>query len=143
MTSKEVKKEVWVCPKCERRFASANQSHYCTDTTIDDLFEGKPDDILLAFDQVLLNVFEFGDISVGASVNTAIFTSRRAFLIVRPMSKLLDLKFYYSEPLKSAKLHKVGKMGKKFYHHIRVSNEDEVDDEVVQLLKKGYDYSKK
>jgi hypothetical protein len=30
-------------------------------------------------------------------------------------------------------------MGKKFYHHIRVKNEDEVDDEVVQLLKKGYD----
>jgi len=105
-----------------------------------DLFEGKPDDVILAFDKVLLHVYDFGDVSVGASVNTVIFTNQKAFLIVRPMSKLLDLKFYYDEPLKSGKIHIVGKMGRKFYHHIRVKNEDEVDDEVVQLLRKGYQH---
>jgi hypothetical protein len=130
---------MWTCPRCERRFKNDNQSHYCTTKSIDDLFEGKPDELLLAFDKVLLDVYEFGDLSIGASVNTVIFTNKKAFLIVRPMSKVLDLKFYYSQELKSAKLHKVGMMGKKFYHHIRVKNEDEVDDEVVQLLKKGYD----
>ncbi|WP_235296507.1 DUF5655 domain-containing protein [Portibacter marinus] len=134
---------MWICPKCSRRFANDNQSHYCTDITVDDLLEGKPENGILAFDQVLLSVYEFGDVDVGASVNTAIFTNKKAFLIVRPMSKILDLKFYYDEPLKSGKLHKVGKMGKKFYHHIRISNEEEVDDEVVQLLKKGYDQGMK
>ena len=134
---------MWTCPRCERRFKNDNQSHYCIIKSIDELFVGKPDDLLLAFDKVLLKVFEFGDISVGASVNTIIFTNKKAFLIVRPMSKLLDLKFYYHEAIKSAKFHKVGEYGKKFYHHIRVKDEVEVDDDVVQLLKKGYDYGMK
>lgn len=134
---------MWTCPRCERRFKNDNQSHYCTTKSIDELFEGKPDELLLAFDKVLIKVFEFGDISIGASVNTVIFTNKKAFLIVRPMSKLLDLKFYSAEEIKSGKLHKVGAYGKKFYHHIRVKNEDEVDDEVVQLLRKGYHHGLK
>ncbi len=131
---------MWNCPKCERRFKNDNQSHYCTTKSIDDLFRGKPEDMLLAFDKVLVEVFELGDVSIGASVNTVIFTNKKAFLIVRPMSKLLDLKFYCGEELKSGKLHKTGAMGKKFYHHIRVKNDLEVDDEVIQLIKKGYNY---
>ena len=134
---------MWTCSKCERRFKHDNQSHYCTTKSIDDLFEGKPENLILAFDKILVDVFEFGDISIGASVNTVIFTNKKAFLILRPMSKVLDLKFYYHEPLKSAKFHKVVEYGKKFYHHIRVKDEFEVDDEVIQLLKKGYNHGLK
>lgn len=129
---------MWTCPKCERRFKNDNQSHYCTNKSIDELFEGKPEDLILAFDKILIHVYEFGEVSIGASVNTVIFTNRKAFLILRPMSKVLDLKFYYDEALKSGKIHKVGAYGKKYYHHIRVKDEYEVDDEVIQLLKKGY-----
>ena len=84
---------MWTCPKCERRFNKDNQSHYCTTKTIDELFEGKSEDLILAFDKVLLAMYEMGEISIGASVNTVIFTNKKAFLIVRPLSKLLDLKF--------------------------------------------------
>lgn len=130
---------MWTCPRCKRRFKNHNQSHYCTTKSIDDLFKGKPDDLLLAFDKILIDVSDFGDVSIGVSVNTVIFTNKKAFLIVRPMSKVLDLKFYHNQELRSANLHKSGKLGKKFYYHIRVKNEGEVDDEVIQLLKKGYD----
>ena len=131
---------MWTCPKCERRFNRDNQSHYCTSKSIDDLFDKKPESLLLAFDKVLLAVYEMGEISIGASVNTVIFTNKRAFLIVRPMSKLLDLKFYHNEHLKSGKFHKSGEWGNKFYFHIRAKDEDDIDDEVINLLKKGFEY---
>lgn len=134
---------MWTCPKCERRFKNENQAHYCVDVTIDELFEGKPDNLILAFDKVLLDVYEFGDIGVGTSKNTVIFASVKAFLIVRPMSKMLDLKFYFDKELHSPKIHQSGKYGKKYYYHIRVKDSSEVDDEVISLLKKGYDFSKK
>lgn len=131
---------MWTCPRCERRFNREKQSHYCTTKSIDELFVGRPEDVLLAFDKVLLATYEMGDISVGASVNTVIFTNKRAFLIVRPMSKLLDIKFYHDELIKSGKFHKSGEWGKKFYFHIRAKDEHDIDDEVVNLLKKGFDY---
>ena len=134
---------MWTCPKCERRFNKDNQSHYCTTKSIDDLFEGKSEDLILAFDKVLLAIYEMGEISIGASVNTVIFTNKKAFLIVRPMAKLLDLKFYSDELLKGAKIYKAGEWGKKFFIHIRVKNDDDVDDEVINLLKKGYDFGLK
>lgn len=132
---------MWTCPKCERKFKIDNQSHYCTDTTIDDLFEGKPDNLLLAFDRLLIAVMEWEPMSVGTSVNTVIFTNAKAWLIVRPMSKELDLKFYYDQALQSPVLKKVSPWGKKFAHHIRVKNEEEVNEEVIRLLKKGYTYA--
>ncbi len=134
---------MWTCPRCERRFNKDNQSHYCTTKSIDELFEGKAEHLLLAFDKVLVDVYDFGEMSIGASVNTVIFTNRKAFLIVRPMSKLLDLKFYSDELHKSAKIHKSGPWAKKFYHHIRVKEAEEIDDEVIGLLKKGYDFGMK
>jgi len=134
---------MWTCPKCERRFKNDNQSHYCVDVSIDDLFEGKPDNLILTFDKILLDVVEFGDIGVGTSKNTVIFASVKAFLILRPMSKVLDLKFYHNKELHSSKFHKSGKYGKKYYYHIRVKEPSEVDAEVVSLLQKGYTFSKK
>ena len=131
---------MWTCPKCDRRFNRDNQSHYCTTKSIDDLFKGKPDDLILAFDQVLLQVYEFGEITVGASVNTVVFTNKKAFLIIRPMSKLIDIKFYSYLEFKSPKIHKSGPWGSKYYYHIRIADESQIDDEVVGLLKKGYDY---
>ncbi len=131
---------MWTCQICERKFAKNNQSHFCVTTTIDDLFKDKPDNLLVAFDRILVDVFEFGEMSIGASKNTVIFTNKKAFLIIRPMSKLLDLKFYFNETLKSAKLHTTGAHGKYFYHHIRIQDEEDVDHEVISLLKKGYNY---
>jgi hypothetical protein len=73
----------------------------CTTKTIDDLFEKRADNVILAFESVLNVTMDWEPQSVGASVNTVIFTNKKAWLIVRPMTKELDLKFYYSEPLDS------------------------------------------
>lgn len=59
------------------------------------------------------------------------------------MSKLLDIKFYSDIEYKSTKIHKSGQWGSKYFHHIRIADDTEVDDEVVGLLKNGYDYGMK
>jgi len=45
---------MWTCPNCNRPFQTTNQWHICGEKTIDDIFEGKTDNVLLAFDDVLL-----------------------------------------------------------------------------------------
>ncbi len=98
---------MYTCPKCERKFKVNNQSHMCTTKTIDDLFENRADNVVLAFESVLNVTMDWEPQSIGASVNTVIFTNKKAWLIVRPMTKELDLKFYYSEPLDSGLVFKI------------------------------------
>ncbi|MEM1320346.1 MAG: DUF5655 domain-containing protein [Bacteroidota bacterium] len=132
---------MWTCPRCERRFKTRNQSHMCVTKTLDELFENKPDHLLLAFDRLLTSVIDWEMNTVGASVNTVIFTNKKAWLIVRPMSKELDLKFYYHEPIESDRFKKITHYNKKYAHHIRVREEEEITSEVLELLRMGFDYA--
>ena len=50
---------MWTCPKCERNFKSTNQSHICAIVNIDDLFLGKPNNLLGAFDALLIGVIDW------------------------------------------------------------------------------------
>ena len=129
---------MWTCPKCERRFKTTNQSHMCTDKTIDDIFEGRPDNLVLAFDKILATVIDWEPCSVGASTKSIVFTKEKAWLIVKPMSKLLDVKFYHPDKLSHRYIKKITDYGNRIAYHLRVAGPDEIDDEFIQLLYKGY-----
>lgn len=132
---------MWNCPRCRRPFHSTNQSHMCSDNTVDDIFSGKPDDLLLAFDDLLVAVIDWQPNDVSAAKKAIVFTNKRAWLIVRPMSKLLDIAFYTDGPLVSPFLHKSApSMGKKHRHQIRVSGPGEINAEMLELLRVGYDF---
>jgi len=133
---------MWTCPKCERQFKTTNQSHACGVATLDDLFEGKPDHLLLAFDRILAEVIDWQPCSVGAAKKAVVFTSKKAWLIVRPMKKELDLKFYYEEELRSGLLKKVAPWTRnKFAHHIRVQGPEDITPQLLDLLRIGHTYS--
>jgi len=133
---------MWECPKCERQFKTINQSHSCSQKTLDDLFDKRPDNLILAFDKLLVTVMAWEPNSVGAAVNAIVFTNKKAWLIVKPMRKELDIKFYHDEVLQSGHLKKVSKPFKgKYAHHIRISEPYEINDEVVKLLRIGFDFA--
>ncbi len=132
---------MWTCPNCERQFKTTNQSHTCGNVSIDDLFEGRPDDLVLAFDRLLALVVDWEPISIGTAKHTIVLTNRKAWLIVKPMRKELDIKFYYQEALESDLLHRVVSTYQKYAHHIRIRTAEEITEEMLGLLRKGYDYA--
>ncbi len=132
---------MWTCPNCERLFKSNNQSHICVNTTIDDLFEGRPDHLVLAFDRLLSLVIDWEPMSIGASKHTIVFTNQKAWLIVKPMSKELDVKFYYQEPIEKGLFKKVTHFSGKYAHHIRIREEEDITEEFLEVLRMGYDYA--
>lgn len=79
----------------------------CVSTTIDDLFLDKPDDLVIAFDAIYQTVMDWKPCTAGASTKTVVFTNNKAWLIIRPMKKELDVKFYFDEPLDSGIYKKV------------------------------------
>ncbi|MEM9930949.1 MAG: DUF5655 domain-containing protein, partial [Bacteroidota bacterium] len=136
-------KNMWTCPRCRRPFRTTNQSHTCSDLTVDDIFADKPDDLLLAFDDILVAIMAWEPNVVGAAKKAIVFTNKRAWLIVRPMSKQLDVAFYTDGPLVHPKLHKSAPYMKgktKHRHQVRLSGPGELNTDMVDLLRKGFDY---
>lgn len=132
---------MWTCPTCNRKFRINNQSHMCVVKDIGELFLDKPDNLVLTFDTLLTAIGNWKPLSYGASVNTIVFTNKKAWLIVRPMSKELDLKIYSNEILESGLIKKTQAFGEIFAYHLRIKEEYEVTSELVALLRKGYDYA--
>ena len=132
---------MWTCPKCNRPFHCENQWHVCTDRTIDDIFAGKPQELVYAFDELLLAVIDWEPNHVAAAQKAVVFTNKRAWLIVRPMSKQLDVAFYTGEPLHHAAIFKSRAQGKtksKYRHQIRLSGPGELTAEHVDWLREGF-----
>jgi hypothetical protein len=115
----------------------------CSDVEIGELFMDKPDELVLAYDDIVQAVADWQPNSIGASLHSVVMSSQKAWLIIKPMKKELDLKFYYDEQLDSYRLKGVYRSGKKFAHHIRVSDPEELDAEVFRLLRMGFEYSLK
>ena len=132
---------MWQCPRCERLFKTTNQSHSCVQQDMGLLFEGKPDQLVIAFDALMTAVLNWEPNHVGSSKNAIVFTNKKAWLIVKPMTKELDVKFYYAEPIEAPEIKKVTEWGGKHAHHIRIRSEEEISMEVLQLLRKGFNFA--
>lgn len=113
----------------------------CTTKDIGELFLGKPDEMVLAFDTIATRVLSWDPSHMGASIHTIVFTNKKAWLIIKPMKKELDIKFYHAEKLDSDLIMKSTLYRNKYAHHIRVSAEYEISNEFFELLRVGYDFA--
>ncbi|MCP9236243.1 DUF5655 domain-containing protein [Lewinella sp. JB7] len=135
---------MWTCPKCQRPFRRPQQQHICSEKTIDEIFAGKPDNVIMAFDDVLLATADWEPNLITPARRAIMFTNKRAWLVVRPMTKVLEISFFTGEVIHSPVLHRSAPdtMGQsKYRHSIRLGGPGELSTEAIDLLRKGYDYS--
>ena len=132
---------MWTCPKCNRNFKSVHQSHSCTNIEAGELFLDKADAYVLAYDAIVNATSAWQPNSIGTAKNAIVFTSSKAWLIVRPMNLGLDVKFYYDSPIESNRFTKITSFYGKYAHHLRIKSVEQVDSDFIQLIRKGFDYS--
>lgn len=132
---------MWTCPKCHRRFKSTNQSHMCTTKDVGEIFMKSTDELVLAFDRIMTEVLQWEPCYMGASTKSVVFTNAKAWLIIKPMKKELDVKFYHSDKIESDLVKKHTDYRNKFAHHIRVASEEEITQKHFELLRMGYDFA--
>jgi len=131
-------------PNARGQFLKQKQRHYCSENTIEDLLANRPPELTLAFDALLLAVADWQPQTIGAGKAAIIFNNGAAWMVVRPMKAQLDVAFFYDRILKhpAIKTARLDNMGKnKYIHHVRLRDETDVTDEVVALLRKGFQYT--
>lgn len=129
----------WTCPNCDRELPWKEYRHYCARVNLDSLFEGRSPELVLAFDKILAEVADWPKVLVGVTPNCIVFTRRVGFLIIRPMKKELDLKFYSATANPEKPVIKSITSGKKFENHIRVSSADDIRAGLFVYLRESYD----
>jgi hypothetical protein len=129
---------MWTCPKCERDLKNPNQWHNCVKVSIDSLFEGKAEELILVFDKLLSEIIDWENVAVSATQNCIVFVHHQTFLIIRPMKKQLDLKFYSETEQVEFPIIKSIFYSGKYENHIRVSALSELNQTIYNLIKQSY-----
>ncbi len=129
---------MWTCPKCERELKNPNQWHNCVKVSIDSLFEGKAEELVFVFDRLLSEIIDWGNVAVSATQNCVVFVHNQTFLIIRPMKKELDLKFYSTNQLEEEPILKSIFYSGKYQNHVRVSSLQDLTSQVFSYIKQSY-----
>jgi hypothetical protein len=129
---------MYTCPKCERELKNPNQWHNCVKVSIDSLFEGKSEELILVFDKLLSEIVDWDNVVVSATKNCIVFVHNQTFLVIRPMKTQLDLKFYTEKEQEESPIIKSIFYSGKYENHIRVSSLDQLTTIVYQYIKQSY-----
>lgn len=129
---------MWTCPKCERDLKNPNQWHNCVKVGIDSLFKSKSEELILVFDQLLSVIVDWDDVAVSATQNCIVFVHNQTFLIIKPMKKELDLKFYSAKMLEEEDIKKSILYSNRFENHIRIASVADITPKLYSMLKQSY-----
>ncbi|OOQ58820.1 DUF5655 domain-containing protein [Mucilaginibacter pedocola] len=128
----------YTCPKCGRELVSESQSHYCARVSLDSLFKGKSPELVLLFDKLLAEVADWPDVLVGTTPNCITFVHRQTFFVIRPMQKVLDLKFYSADKLEGPPIFKCIAAGTRFQNNVRLSDVSELRPKLFSWIRDSY-----
>ena len=112
----------------------------CIKAELNTLFDGKPNELEFAFDKILAQVYEWDGVIVSNTKNAVMFVHRQTFLVIRPMSKFLDVKFYSKTPQPCPPFFKSTQVSKKFENHIRISQLEEVSPLLLKHIQNSYEF---
>jgi Domain of unknown function (DUF5655) len=132
---------MYTCPKCDRELRKPNQWHYCLKVNIGDLFKNKEEELEFIFDRLLAEVIDWDDVVVSATKNCIVFVHNITFLVIKPMKKQLDIKFYSEREQNEFPIIKSTLWSSKFENHIRISSLDELTPHIYSLIKRSYQIS--
>lgn len=129
----------WICPKCERELKHKNAWHNCVKVDLNSLFEAKSPDLPFVFDKLLVEIMDWKDVLVSTTQNCIVFVHHKTFLIIRPMKKELDIKFYSKVEEESPLIKKRTFTSGKYENHIRVAAVEDITPKMLTLIRKSYD----
>lgn len=128
-----------ICPKCNRTVRSINSFHYCKQVALDDLFINKPDEVLLVFDRLLEQVSALEDVEISGTKNCVVFVRNKTFLVIKPMTKCLEIKFYSEKFIfDDEDIYKCELCGSRYEVVIRIKNENELKQKHFEYFKNSY-----
>jgi hypothetical protein len=130
----------WTCPRCDREFGRALQSHTCVPgVTVDDAFAGRQPWQRAIYDEIIGHLESLGPVHEDA-VSVGVFLKcDRKLAEVRPRSRDVSLALYLPRPDPDPRISRIfGRDGPRVIHMLALRRPDEVDDQVRRWLTEAF-----
>jgi Domain of unknown function (DUF5655) len=135
-------KPLWTCPRCQRRFKNRNQAHSCGQFTVEQLIDGKPQEIVELFERLADVVHRCGEVVVAPTKTRVLFKVRTVFASVAVSKNWLDVVFVLGRCLKHRRIKKAQEEYPGIVHFLRIENEDDLDRDLTSWLQEAHDHCK-
>jgi Domain of unknown function (DUF5655) len=141
--SKETKPKLfWTCPRCRRQFKNRNQAHSCGQFTVEQLIDGKPQEIVELYERLADVVHRCGEVAVAPTKTRVLFKVRTVFASVAVSKNWLDVVFVLGRRLKHRRIKKAQEEYPGIVHFLRIENEDDLDGDLTSWLQEAHDHCK-
>src|SRR5258705_11294463 len=131
----------WTCPRCDREFGRAHQSHTCVPGgTVEETFAGHPQSYVDAFNAILAHLSKLGPVHVDAVGVGVFLKSDRKLAEIRPMARGLAVWLMVSHSIPSPRISTtLRSSADRTASVIRIQGPSDVDDELCGWLTDAYD----
>jgi Domain of unknown function (DUF5655) len=133
----------WVCPNCDREFASTNQAHVCVPgVTVNDLLARYPRWMSEIYVAIMAQLNSVGPVHEDA-VSVGIFLkSDRKIAEFRPRVRSLLLSLYLPYELNDPRIDRVlPAAADRVVHMIKLTSPTQVDDQLREWLTEAYGFN--
>jgi hypothetical protein len=131
---------LWQCPKCGRQFKKRNQSHSCKLYPLEQHFIGKTNGALL-YEKLRIALEKIvGPFKIESLECCIHFVSSFTYAAVMVFKDKISVDFSLNHKISNPRIKQVTPMSKnRLLHCIEVSQEDEIDEELVEWIRQAHD----
>jgi hypothetical protein len=137
---------IWTCAACNRSFKKAGQVHYCGDNSVDDFLKGKSEVALALFDDLIDALTQIGPVKLETTKSMiAVASIARFAYIIAIGETFIDVVLPFAEANEDNYcFRKIALVpgGTVYNHHLRLMYKEDLNEEVVNYLKKAYQCGK-
>jgi hypothetical protein len=141
--SKETEpKPLWTCPRCRRQFKNRNQAHSCGQFSVDQLLDGKPQEVVELYERLDRLIGSYGEVVVSPTKTRVLFKVRTVFATVAVSKNWLDVVFVLGRRLWHRRIKKAQEEYPGIVHFLRIEKEEDLDADLASWLQEAYDHRK-
>jgi hypothetical protein len=131
----------WTCPRCDREFGRANQSHTCIPgNRARDSFAGRLPVQREIYDAIVEHLDTLGPVHADAVMVGVFLKADRKLAEVRPKSKWLELTLYLPRTIHDGRVARtINVSATRVVHFVKLVTVDDVDDQLRAWLTEAYD----
>lgn len=130
---------LWRCPECGCGFANKNQSHSCSDVSLESHFDGKSAEVREMFDALAAMIKKCGPVKVLPEKTRIAFQVRMSFIAVQVRRIYLIGHFVFARRVENPRFTRVATFSPRNHlHAFRLESLSELDDQFAEWVREAY-----
>ncbi|HEX5704955.1 MAG TPA: DUF5655 domain-containing protein [Pyrinomonadaceae bacterium] len=138
-SSSKKRSGLWRCPECGRSFANRNQTHSCSNVSLESHFTGKSKSVRELFDKLAGLIEKCGPVKVLPEKTRIAFQVRMSFIAVQVRRDYLIGHFVFGRRIENPRFVRIQTFSPRNHlHAFRINTLSDLDEEFANWIREAY-----